>query len=134
RHQRDAELVPLGIAQHAPAVALLLEVSLRRAHRAQVLELSGGLLDALDLEIEVEPVLAGLLLRHRLERDPRRPLVRAREDHVAVAEALLDLDAQHAAPELREPLGVPRVDRDEADLSQRARGHQAFISSSAASP
>jgi hypothetical protein len=104
----EAELVALGIG-HDLERSLLVRYEDAEPGRPKRLGLGSGRRDVVDLKIEMEPVLDGLRLRHRLERkasntgyDDVRPVVRA-VDHLA---------PDQGGPEAYEGSGINSVQDD----------------------
>jgi hypothetical protein len=66
----QTELIPLRVSHHAPAIPVLVEVSIPRA--PEPLHQGGDRLHVVDMKIEVGPVLLTLRLGDALERQIRR--------------------------------------------------------------
>jgi len=104
----QAKLVALWIGQDVPVPFALADVHPPRAKSEQPIEL--GRLVAVDgFDVQMQPVLRGFRpVQHEPEVDLERAAVDS--DRHPVVAAVHDLPAQRLGPELREQLGVCRVD------------------------
>jgi hypothetical protein len=114
---QDAELVALGVREHHPGdVVALTDVDPLGAETDQTLDLSGLIRRP---EVEVEPVLADLLVRHLHEQDVRRNVDRRvtlrRLDRPLGVALVGDRPAQDLRPEPGEPFAIVAVDDDALD-------------------
>ena len=120
---QHAELVPFGIGQHDPGHVPLPDVGRHRAQAEQPFHLGRLVRDRLGGQVQVDPVLDRLGLRHRDEHQRQRHrvriavLVRPDVDLLVVLDAYLP--AQGGGPEAGQPGGLDRVD----DQVHEASGH-----------
>src|SRR3954463_9176571 len=127
----DTELVALGVGEHHMALLWpLTDVDVPGAQSERPRHRVLLVLEGRARQIEVHPVLAGLLLPSREKSDPEAGVI-ARQERDAVVGLVGRLPAQDAGPEARQ---TERVVRIEAERDKAARHPASHLRSADSQP
>jgi hypothetical protein len=106
----EVELVTLRICHTTPTEAFQFSGRSRlKPSASELLDLCGGVVEVLDDEVQVHPVLSRLHLRHPLEPHGEAIVGRRQDEKITVSDGGVHLNAKQPAPERSQTIRVDRV-------------------------
>src|SRR5207245_2171816 len=119
----DAELVALGVGEHDMlVVGALTDIDVAGPELDQPLDRFPLVIDGRARQIEMDAVLARLVLRDRLELDPESGVIRGHEADL-IRGLVVDLPVQGVGPEARETERIVRIDAESDEPRSRLARH-----------